>query len=134
MEDLRQRGYKMFDRRRGLDETHVTLVVRELARLHAASLLLQNKTPHQDIRDKYPYLKKGMDYIVRNFDAVRTFFEDNIKFSQEILYKVGGYEKVTAWIDTVITNFVDIFYEQMKCGEPKVVCHGDCWYNNLLFR
>ena len=56
-----------------------------------------------------------------------------MKFVQEIMIKVGGYEKVAAWIDTVIPNVLGIL-AQMKRGEPKVACHGDCWNNNCLFR
>lgn len=45
LEDLRPRGFKMFDRRKGLDVAHVSLVLEELARLHAASLLLEKREP-----------------------------------------------------------------------------------------
>ncbi|KAG0727852.1 RNA-directed DNA polymerase from mobile element jockey [Chionoecetes opilio] len=134
LEDLRPRGYKMLDRRRGLDEAHATLVVRELARLHAASLLLQNKTPDHDLKEKHPFLEKGWYYFVRNFDIMLKIMQDSVKFAKEILNKVGGYDRVTTWIDTILPKLVEIFYEQLECGEPKVVCHGDCWNNNLLFR
>ena len=134
LKDLRPMGYKMADRKRGMDKAHAVLVVRELARLHAASLLLQNKTPDEDLGEKCPYLKENSSYFIRNFDEMFNLIKDSLKFSQTFVTKVGGYERVSAWIDTVIPNLVEIFYEQLECGEPKVVCHGDCWINNLLFR
>ncbi|XP_063889126.1 uncharacterized oxidoreductase dhs-27-like [Scylla paramamosain] len=133
LEDLRARGYKMADRKQGLDKAHTTLVLMELARLHAASVLLQNKTPDEDLGEKYPYLKIGMAYCIRNYDAMKNMIKESAVLAQTITKKVGGYERVTAWIDTIIPKLRDIF-EQLECGEPKVVCHGDCWINNLLFR
>ena len=134
LKDLRPMGYRMADRKRGMDKAHAALVVRELAKLHAASLLLQNKTPDEDLGEKCLYLKRGLYYFISNFDLLLNVMIDSLKFTREIITKVGGYERVSAWIDTVIPNLVEIFYEQLECGEPKVVCHGDCWINNLLFR
>ncbi|XP_063889480.1 uncharacterized protein LOC135116158 [Scylla paramamosain] len=134
LEDLRTKGYKMTDRKRGLDKAHTTLVVQELARLHAASLLLQSKTPGGDLGEQLPYMKKGLSYLMRNYNSMLTSTRNSAIVAQNIMNKVGGYERVTAWIETIIPKLVDIFYEQMECGEPKVVCHGDCWNNNLLFR
>ncbi|MPC52936.1 hypothetical protein E2C01_046817 [Portunus trituberculatus] len=133
LEDLRARGYKMADRKQGLDKAHITLVLRELARLHAASLLLQNKTPDEDLGEKYPYLKIGMAYCIKNYDAMKNLIKESVVLAQNIIKKVGGYERVTAWIDMIIPRLTDIF-EELECGDPRVVCHGDCWINNLLFR
>ncbi|XP_045114527.1 uncharacterized protein LOC123506479 isoform X2 [Portunus trituberculatus] len=133
LEDLRARGYKMVDRKQGLDKAHTTLVLRELARLHAASLLLQNRTPKEDFGEKYPLLKIKMAYLMQNYSSLCKAIEDNVAFAKDIIERVGGYEGVSAWINTIIPNLVDIF-DQMECGEPMVVCHGDCWNNNFLFR
>ncbi|XP_045114530.1 uncharacterized protein LOC123506480 isoform X1 [Portunus trituberculatus] len=133
LEDLRARGYKMADRKQGLDKAHTTLVLRELARLHAASLLLQNRTPGEHLGEKYHLLKIGLAYFFQNYDAMLNIIKDSVSFSQTLLKTVGGYERVNSWMDTILANVVDIF-EMLNCGEPKVVCHGDCWNNNLLFR
>ncbi|MPC74289.1 uncharacterized protein LOC123506481 [Portunus trituberculatus] len=134
LEDLRARGYKMADRKQGLDKAHTTLVLRELARLHAASLLLQNKTNNGDLGEKYPYLKMHWSYFVTNYDSILNMLKESAYLSQTITKKVDGYERVTAWIDTIIPNMRDIFSEETEHVMPKVVCHGDCWNNNLLFR
>ncbi|XP_045114525.1 uncharacterized protein LOC123506478 [Portunus trituberculatus] len=133
LEDLRARGYKMADRKQGLDKAHTTLVLRELARLHAASLLLQNKIPDEHFGEKYPLLKIGLAYFLQNYSSLRKIFENSVTFTKDIIERVGGYERLSAWTDTIIPYIVDIL-DQMGCGEPKVVCHGDCWINNLLFR
>ncbi|MPC21185.1 hypothetical protein E2C01_014162 [Portunus trituberculatus] len=134
LEDLRPRGYKMSDRKRGLDEAHTTLVLQELATLHAASLLLQSKTPGGDLGVHHLYMKRGFAYLMRNYNSFMISAENSAILAKNIMTRVGGYERVTAWIDTIIPKLMDIFNEQMECGEPKVICHGDCWNNNLLFR
>lgn len=51
LEDLRNSGYKMLDHNRDLNKAYANLVMRELTRLHAASLLLQNKYPGENLNE-----------------------------------------------------------------------------------
>lgn len=55
VEDLRPRHFKMFDRRRGMDVPHATLVLKELGRLHAATLSLEKKLGCT-LTEKWPVL------------------------------------------------------------------------------
>ncbi|XP_050697041.1 uncharacterized protein LOC126985758 isoform X2 [Eriocheir sinensis] len=134
LEDLRRRGFKMHDHRRGMDTAHTNLVLRELARLHAAAFLLEHKHPGEDMMGKYPFLKRNWSDMLVESREMLKLIEDGIKFAQEMLAAVGGYERAVAWLDTFVPKLLDVFHKQMECGEPKVVCHGDCWTNNLLFR
>ena len=77
LKDLRPMGYKMADRKRGMDKAHAALVVRELARFHAASLLLQNKTPDEDLGEKCPYLRMGLYYYISHFDPIFNIMKDS---------------------------------------------------------
>jgi len=45
MEDMKEKGFVMMDRHVGLDENHCRFVLKEVARLHAASLALQRDNP-----------------------------------------------------------------------------------------
>ncbi|KAK7078256.1 hypothetical protein SK128_027802 [Halocaridina rubra] len=58
MEDLRQHGFKMYDRRKGMDNAHTVLVMEELARLHAASLLLHAAEGYQTVYNHHDFLTK----------------------------------------------------------------------------
>lgn len=44
-DDLTTRGFRMFDRRQGFDLEHCLLVVKKIATLHAASIILYEKVP-----------------------------------------------------------------------------------------
>lgn len=51
MKNLRDEGYKLFDRRKGMDVAHTLLVFEEMGRFHATSLVYQNRlqrTLHQE--------------------------------------------------------------------------------------
>lgn len=135
LEDLRPRGFKMFDRKKGMDKAHIALLMQELARLHAASILLQAKTPDEDLTVRYSCLKKGWAYFFNNSETLLKVLESQVKNSREMLIKFGGYERAVTWIDTIILpRLVEIFEEQMENNKYKVVGHGDCWNNNILFR
>jgi hypothetical protein len=45
MQDLCAEGFKMAERRHGLDFSHCLLVMRMLARFHAASIVLHDRDP-----------------------------------------------------------------------------------------
>jgi hypothetical protein len=45
MEDLSSLGFRMADRREGLDLAHCLIVMRRLARFHAASVILHQRDP-----------------------------------------------------------------------------------------
>ena len=133
-EDLRALGFKMTDRKLGMDKTHATLVLQELARLHAASILVHAETPDEHIYARYPFLEIGWTQYLKSESSFHTVFESQIKNSRELLVKFGGYERAVAWIDSILPNFTDILEEQWTSGKLKVICHGDSWNNNVLFR
>ncbi|KAK8725671.1 hypothetical protein OTU49_010682, partial [Cherax quadricarinatus] len=131
LEDLRPRGFKMFDRRKGLDVAHTSLVVKELARFHASSVLLEATTPDEDLVVQH-------DFLIRDwtdFDVISTMFDSYLKNAIDMLGKVGGYERSISWVESLRLNIREIILEQLeRNGKYSVVCHGDCWNNNVLFR
>lgn len=134
LEDLRPQGFKMTDRRRGLDKAHVLLALRELGRLHAASLLVEAQKPNKSMYDRFPFLKKTWSYFLKKESAFMEVFEGQMKYSKKILTQVGGYEKAIRWIDDTLPKIADVIHEQVNNVKVKMVCHGDFWSNNMLFR
>lgn len=55
LEDLRFKGFRWHDRKKGMDCLHANLVLQELTRLHAASFLLRKKN-EEDLLTKYKFL------------------------------------------------------------------------------
>ncbi|XP_042872430.1 uncharacterized protein LOC122253428 [Penaeus japonicus] len=134
LEDLRPRGFKMFDRKKGMDVAHTKLVLEELARLHAASYLLKAKIP--DLAKKYPIL--NLDWLNYADDAREKTYETFTKqmdIVKDMLSKVGGYEVTENWLSRNKERVLEILDNQLERVPPfDVLCHGDCWNNNMLFR
>ncbi|KAK7082817.1 hypothetical protein SK128_022976 [Halocaridina rubra] len=136
MEDLRVRGFKMFDRKKGMDIAHVHLVIKELARLHAASMILQQKHMSEDLAEKFEFLKIDWDnYSEKAEENFTMCFAHAMKNCEEMLNKIGGYETSEKWLRKHKASPVDIFRKGVIRKEPfDLICHGDCWNNNMLFR
>ncbi|KAK7082818.1 hypothetical protein SK128_022977 [Halocaridina rubra] len=136
LEDLRHRGFKMYDRKMGMDVPHTQLVMKEVARFHAASLLLLEKFPWEDLLEKYTFLK----YDWHSFDgcddeALAGMFEPNMDITAEVLHRIGGYDVAEKWLRSNKALVLHHIKEQLRRNPPFIcICHGDCWNNNMLFR
>lgn len=138
MEDLRETGYKMVDRLKGLDYAHCKVVMQKLAILHAISLAMKCYMPEE--------------------------FEEARKTVKEIVYTAEGAEFYTHMLDTSVgealsslrmTNtdgtldapirkieklrngrIYKIMSEKVTKTDDKwsVMCHGDIWVTNVMFR
>ncbi|ROT72736.1 hypothetical protein C7M84_008851 [Penaeus vannamei] len=131
LEDLRTRGFKMFDRRKGLDVAHAKLALKGLAKLHAASLLLQERKP-ESLEAKL--LNRPWGNLVEGSTNVLPILERTLDTSVTILSKIGGYESTIVWVKNVKAKLQEIFESDVKSTKYHVLCHGDAWNNNMLFR
>jgi len=54
----------------------------------------------------------------------------------KMLSKVGGHEKALNWLEKkILPNLVDVFAKNLALDTKfRVICHGDCWNNNIIFR
>ncbi|CAL4137258.1 unnamed protein product, partial [Meganyctiphanes norvegica] len=136
LEDLRARGFKMFDRKRGVDRAHGMLVVNELGRLHAASLL-KEKYIGSDSFEKYGVLVNEWVELKSDpkmTDMVENMFAGNLEAAIKLLETISGYEKTVDWIKKLQPIILDLVLDLFKITEKfGVIIHGDCWNNNILF-
>ncbi|XP_066990443.1 uncharacterized protein [Macrobrachium rosenbergii] len=134
-EDLRERGFQMVDRKQGLDVAHTSLVLKELAKLHAASRLLQEKSPEEPLVEKYdPILR---DWFSQGEDAnavLIPILQAHFIQAGDILQSVGMDRRALDWIENLLPSLQDVITSNMQSETFGSICHGDCWSNNLLFR
>ncbi|XP_068230084.1 uncharacterized protein [Palaemon carinicauda] len=135
-EDLRAMDFKMYDRRKGLSKDHTTLVMAELARLHSASYLLMTKLSEgETVGSKYEFLCKDFFEMAPNAkEMFLPMFEHQVNTGVMMLEKVGGYETVIRWLNSLKPEAETLFTTYMKSVKFNSICHGDCWNNNILFR
>ncbi|XP_076031831.1 uncharacterized protein LOC143019744 [Oratosquilla oratoria] len=134
LEDLRERGFKKRDCRQGLDEAHCNLVFGELARLHAASVLLQEKSK-VDLLESYPYLFDCFEKEDFPYESYHDILGGVIGGIGEATQKIGGYEKVAHYIKEVLKpQIISLYREGIQNTSIKALVHSDSWVNNFLFR
>ena len=138
LEDLRKSGFKMPDRYRGVDSNHCLLILKELARLHAASSILLSrwKRLESKVAEEYMYdLLAKLD----NTDGQLSFYDDFlpqfIETGAGIAAQCQGYEHVAKFLLGSKRNLRTMMAQLSTVPDNfKVIIHGDCWGNNLLFR
>lgn len=135
LEDLRPRGFVMVDKFTGQDEAHIRLALKELSKLHAASILLQAKTPNMNLTARYPVL--GKDWVNSTGDdkeKLINMISGNYQNAVQIL-KCCKRHTAAAWVQRNTSNSVDLLKQLLARSPPfEVICHGDFWNNNMMFR
>lgn len=132
LKDLRDVGFRMCNRHKGMDLEHSSMVLRNLARFHAASVALHADKPS----DVESYT--DIFYIPEKRDQIDRFVPQTL----ECVAKA-----VDTWVDPQfagyagkLRTFAKTAVDQVMLATrpaPKflnVLNHGDCWVNNSLFR
>ncbi|CAH0562112.1 unnamed protein product [Brassicogethes aeneus] len=141
LEDLRLSGYEMADRKVGLNFKQITAVLDELAKFHAVSLAVKMLHP----QDFYTLLntRDGISealFIKENEEWYRDYYKHAIQNVLDMASKKLSKLELGTTILNKFANFAnDSFFEKMinlvsDTGPLSVLCHGDCWTNNILFK
>jgi hypothetical protein len=130
IEDLAPLGFRMADRMSGLDLTHSILALHGLARFHAASVALCEKEPKQ--KEMY---WKGIFYE-HCPEYLKEFFIKAVKAFGEQAMTWPGMKKYAEKVIKISDRMYDLGCNACKYTEDdfKVINHGDCWVNNMLFK
>ncbi|KAK7078257.1 hypothetical protein SK128_027803, partial [Halocaridina rubra] len=134
LEDMRAKGFSMFDRRQGLSKEHTELVLKELARLHSASFVLKTNLSNA-LSSKDDFLQKDfLTYISNCDEAILQAMKGHLVTASDLLQRIGGYEKAVSWVEGLKPKLAALLTTGLKSEHFDGICHGDCWNNNLLFR
>ena len=131
MEDLRDRGYRMWSKYQPINFEHAKLLINSLGRLHGLSHALKAKRP-----ELFEEFKKIDDLFFKMSLNDMEFFkymEANVLNAINTLDE-GDKDRERAM--KLLNNLMEQVY---KCVDPlyaepyAVVTHGDCWMNNYLY-
>ncbi|XP_049799215.1 uncharacterized protein LOC126234557 [Schistocerca nitens] len=131
LEDLQESGFKVAENGKLLDREQCSLVVKCLARLHAASLLFAG---HESLAG--PTFKTHPLYLEGAKDFFRTYTHKAFAAVAENLGKHTGYEKYATKYRELSADIFDKVEHAVTSVTPVLVVllHGDAWKNNLMFR
>jgi hypothetical protein len=130
LEDLNRLGYKMADRRRGLDLPHCQLALRSLAQFHGMSVALYKKDPSSMSLFHETFYKEEQRQLLS------STFVPGIQAMASVVAKWPGYERfadrIRKMAETIVTNVIEVV--KPTDGSLSVLNHGDFWTNNMLFK
>uniref|UniRef100_A0A1B6G625 CHK kinase-like domain-containing protein n=1 Tax=Cuerna arida TaxID=1464854 RepID=A0A1B6G625_9HEMI len=135
LEDLRESGYKMADRLQQLDFAHCQRFLESLARLHALSVMTQERHPELlEAFKKHPLLSKDGSEEMNRAKKEHTLAV--MKKLADILDKLDGCERYAGMIRKISDDtWWDRMIEITTPGDGLLVLiHADTWTNNIMFK
>ncbi|KAJ9589202.1 hypothetical protein L9F63_028012 [Diploptera punctata] len=131
LEDLKEEGFRMAERTEGLDMDHCLLVLRTLAKYHAATAVLYEQDPQlfEPFRENLYNNKLRQDlnnFYEGNINNLLAQIENLPNFQDK--FKINLQKLSEAAVDYVIKSY------QKQDGDFNVLTHGDLWLNNMMFR
>ena len=130
MEDLHERGCKMWDKYKPANFEHARYVMEYLGRLHAVSFAMKAQRP--DIFDEFKELEDFMSTIQNDgFDQMMNAAMENAiaGIPANTPNVRGKMLRLQAELKQVMMDLV-----RPEQAEPfAVIGHGDCWTNNFMF-
>jgi hypothetical protein len=134
-DNLRARGYSMFNRLDDLTKDYAILTMKTLGRLHALFYSIKDQKP--ELIKKF----QGMDDVMVSLcseigTSVRVMLDAQNKVAQNIVKKSENEDFKKRVLDFLSRDVADEFRAVVhgKLAEPyTVLCHGDCWNNNIMY-
>nr|CAD7258966.1 unnamed protein product [Timema shepardi] len=136
LEDVSPLGFVMEDRIKGLSAEHCLMVGRELGKLHALSFAFRDQKPEEFERLSGKVVETIFKSNSQPGASEHTTSSTN-NVSAALLMKVPKDSKYVQRFKNFSDNCMEILIESAKgsLAEPyAVICHGDCWTNNMLFK
>ncbi|XP_062133619.1 uncharacterized protein LOC133843874 [Drosophila sulfurigaster albostrigata] len=131
--DLKVDGFKVASREAGLDWDHASLILQQLGKFHATSMVLAQKD--SEIVKQYTRGMLSEDTLLKS-DTFENMFNGFLKGLIKASATWPGYEKITKHLQRFSDNFRSIL---VKAAKPKpgdryvVLNHGDMWTNNFMY-
>ncbi|XP_052758048.1 uncharacterized protein LOC113510319 [Galleria mellonella] len=113
-----------------LDYTKVHTVMTALANFHALSFIFEKFYPEEFVEVKSQFQDLLYDDNFLSKTKLVNYMFDSYDSSLKLVNDVEAKEKLSV----IKPKILDILRAYTKPGKYNVLCHGDCWINNMLFK
>ncbi|XP_045448230.1 uncharacterized protein LOC123656606 [Melitaea cinxia] len=120
--------FKLLSRYCKLDFSHSSIVLKNLAKLHGLSFVLQKTSPND-----FEYIRNLCDKDVQYADPdnIPELLFDYFKESLEIVDN----REIKAKLEEISPHILELLSKSTApVRNYSTICHADCWNNNLLFK
>lgn len=133
MEDMRQSGFVMKDRKIPLDIHHVSLVLKQLAKFHALSYAIRDQDHGLFNMLKIKMEKNFMNEI--NKEEFRKHNDVIFDKARKVFHPVKEADIIKKFDECIKAFHEDIWtiFPEDRNGPYAVIRHADTWTNNILF-
>ncbi|XP_049855804.1 uncharacterized protein LOC126336307 [Schistocerca gregaria] len=137
LEDLALAGYHMLDPIKPLDVRQCECVLKALARLHATSIVFEEREGRR-LADKYPLLTEESLFYRKPDSQLYMAHSANRRDAHDLLDLVPRFAPGTPHnrnLHSLLDTTMESVYELLKPSDKyrNVLCHRDLWLNNMLF-
>uniref|UniRef100_A0A1L8DNF4 Putative juvenile hormone-inducible protein n=1 Tax=Nyssomyia neivai TaxID=330878 RepID=A0A1L8DNF4_9DIPT len=130
LENIKIKGYSVGDRSKGFDMDHTELILRNIAKFHAAPIALRHKNPQLFEQNVRLHLKKiDIDEGLTSEAAaeMKKAFENELKSIPEVL---SLYDVIERQLEMCQERQRDLTYYEENVFNT--ICHNDLWVNNVM--
>lgn len=133
LEDLKAKGFEIDNRLASyerLDYSLVSAVLKNLAKFHALSFIYDKhyRETFEEVKSKFRDIIFSNSFL--NKSKLRNYFHDSFETSVNLVENLEVRKK----LEHVVPKVVEILQNYTKPGDRNVLCHGDCWINNVMFQ
>ncbi|CAG9802462.1 unnamed protein product [Chironomus riparius] len=134
-DDLKARGFDMFDRFKEVTKEHVFLVMRTLGKFHAVFYAIKDQKP--EVLNYYYTLKDSFKIMSETENSTLPAYYSSLKKQTiKVVEKCEDLEvkeKVMKYLENDYSELIEHCLSREKSEPYTAICHGDCWNNNMLF-
>lgn len=137
LEDLAPAGFRMLDKFQPLGVEHSECVLRAVARLHAASIVWEEREGRR-LADAFPLLQEEALFLRRpgtTHHQCQSASVDSLLAVVDLVDRYAPGTPLNRHLHRLLRPVMDTIYDLVKPSDQyrNVVYHKDLWPNNLLF-